>query len=86
MDDRILDLRKTIDELDQEIIRLLKERMCVSKKVGALKEKLHIPIEDQNREKEIIERLTQQVGKNLTEEQLIRIFTAVFKSSKQVQE
>ena len=85
MDDRILDLRKTIDELDQEIIRLLKERMRVSKKVGALKEKLHIPIEDQNREKEIIERLTQQVGKNLTEEQLIRIFTAVFKSSKQVQ-
>ena len=86
MDDRILDLRKTIDELDQEIIRLLKERMRVSKKVGALKEKLHIPIEDQNREKEIIERLTQQVGKNLTEEQLIRVFTAVFKSSKQVQE
>ena len=86
MDDRILDLRKTIDELDQEIIRLLKERMRVSKKVGALKEKLHIPIEDQNREKEIIERLTQQVGKNLTEEQLIRIFTVVFKSSKQVQE
>ena len=85
MDDRILDLRKTIDELDQEIIRLLKERMHISKKVGALKEKLHIPIEDQNREKEIIERLTQQVGKNLTEEQLIRIFTAVFKSSKQVQ-
>jgi len=46
---------------------------------------LDIPVEDKNRENEIIDRLTQQAGRNLSEEQLIRIFTAVFKSSKQVQ-
>ena len=50
-----------------------------------LKEKLHIPIEDKSRENEIIERLTSKAGENLSEEQLIRIFTAVFKTSKQVQ-
>ncbi len=86
MDKRIIELRKKIDDLDEQIIQLLKRRMQISKDVGSLKEKLHIPIEDKTREYEIIERLTQKAGKNLSEEQLIRIFTAVFKSSKQVQE
>ena len=85
MDERILELRQQIDDLDEEIIRFLKKRMRISKEVGKLKQELDIPVEDKNRENEIIDRLTQQAGKNLSEEQLIRIFTAVFKSSKQVQ-
>ena len=85
MDKRILELRQQIDTLDEEIIQLLMKRMDFSKKVGKLKEKLDIPVEDKNRENEIIDRLTQQAGQNLSEEQLIRIFTAVFKSSKQIQ-
>ena len=86
MDKRILQLRKEIDNLDEEIIRLLKKRMRISKEVGKLKEILDIPVEDKMREKEIIDRLNTYAGKNLSEEQLIRIFTAVFRSSKQVQE
>ena len=85
MDKRILELREQIDKLDEKIIHLLKKRMGISKQVGSLKETLHIPIEDKTRETDIIERLTQQAGANLSEEQLIRIFTAVFKSSKQIQ-
>ena len=85
MDKRILELRQKIDTLDEEIIQLLKKRMEISKEVGKLKEKLDIPVEDMGREQEIIDRLTQQAGINLSEEQLIRIFTAVFKSSKQIQ-
>ena len=85
MDKRILELRQLIDELDEDIIFLLKKRMEISKEVGRLKEELDIPVEDKNRENEIIERLTQQAGKNLSEKQLIRIFTAVFNSSKQIQ-
>ena len=86
MDKRILQLRKEIDNLDEEIIRLLKKRMRISKEVGKLKEILDMPVEDKMREKEIIDRLNTYAGKNLSEEQLIRIFTAVFRSSKQVQE
>ena len=85
MDNRILELRQQIDTLDEEIIHLLKKRMGISKEVGKLKEELDIPVEDKTRENEIIERLTHQTGQNLSEEQLIRIFTAVFKSSKQMQ-
>ena len=85
MDKRIQKLREQIDEIDEEIIQFLKKRMGISKEVGKLKDELHIPIEDKKREKEIIDRLTKIAGKNLSEKQLIRIFTAVFKSSKQFQ-
>jgi monofunctional chorismate mutase len=85
MDERIIKLREEIDAIDSKIIRLLKDRMAISKNVGKLKEALHIPVEDKTREEEIIHRLTQHAGRNLSEEQLIRIFTAVFKSSKQIQ-
>ena len=81
MDKRILALREKIDTLDEEIIQLLKKRMRISREVGKLKEKLDIPVEDKNRENEIIDRLVHQTGRNLSEEQLIRIFTAVFKSA-----
>ena len=85
MDKRILILRKEIDEIDEKIITLLKSRMDISKKVGKLKVALHIPVEDKGREEEIIQRLGELAEGDLKEEQLIRIFTAVFKSSKQIQ-
>ncbi|MBT5078817.1 MAG: chorismate mutase [Candidatus Marinimicrobia bacterium] len=85
MDKRILNLRVEIDEIDAKIITLLKSRMDVSRKVGELKAALHIPVEDKGREEEIIQRLGELADRNLKEEQLIRIFTAVFKSSKQIQ-
>jgi len=85
MDKRILNLREEIDKIDEKIITLLKSRMDVSKKVGAVKAVLHIPVEDKGRENKIIQRLGELAEGNLKEEQLIRIFTAVFKSSKQIQ-
>ena len=86
MDKRILNLREEIDKIDEKIITLLKSRMDVSKKVGELKTALHIPVEVRGREEEIIQRLGELADGNLKEEQLIKIFTAVFKSSKQIQE
>lgn len=85
MDIRILNLREEIDEIDEKLIALLKTRMDVSKKVGKLKVTLDIPVEDKEREEEIIQRLGELADGKLKEEQLIRIFAAVFKSSKQIQ-
>ena len=85
IDKRILNLRKEIDKIDEKIIALLKSRMDLSRKVGELKLTLNIPVEDKGREDEIIQRLGELADGNLKEEQLMRIFMAVFKSSKQVQ-
>ena len=85
MDVRLKKLRKEIDDIDSKILELIEQRMKVVCEVGDLKKDLEISVEDLNREKEIIQRLTSNSSKNLTEKQLIRIFSAVFKSSKQIQ-
>ncbi len=85
MDKRILNLRDEIDKIDQKIISLIKSRMAISKKVGKLKAELDIPIEDKKREDQIIQSLARLADGNLTHNQLIRIFSAMFKFSKQLQ-
>ena len=59
--------------------------MDVIRRVGQIKSELDIPIEDIKREKEIIKKLTDHSHKKLSEKQLLRIFQAVFQSSKSEQ-
>lgn len=86
MDERILEIRNKIDQIDRDIIDLLISRQELSKEIGLLKKELQIPVEDTSREQEIIDRLTHSAAGNLTEGQLVRIYKAVFTSSKQVQD
>ncbi len=85
MDKKILHLRKKLDFIDKEILVLLENRMDIIRKVGQIKSKLDIPIEDLDREKEIIKKLTNFSHNKLSDRQLIRIFKAVFQSSKNEQ-
>ena len=59
--------------------------MNIVQEVGDLKQELDISVEDLNRENEIFERLIQHSSGKLSTKQLIRIFTSVLKSSKQIQ-
>ena len=85
MDNRLKILRLEIDNIDEKILELLEKRMKVVHEVGDLKKDLDISVEDLNRENEIIDRLTSHSSGELNEKQLIRIFSAVFRSSKQIQ-
>jgi len=85
MNNRLKRLRKEIDNIDEKILDLLEKRMKIVYEVGELKQELEISVEDLNRENEIIQRLTSHSSGELTEKQLIRIFSSVFKSSKQIQ-
>jgi len=85
MDKRILQLRKELDTIDKRILILLEKRMDVIRRVGQIKSELDIPIEDIKREKEIIKKLTDHSHKKLSDKQLLRIFQAVFQSSKSEQ-
>jgi len=59
MEDKLLLLRKEIDEIDNEILKLLNKRMQVVKKVGELKSTSNAPVYRPEREKEIIKRLAE---------------------------
>ena len=62
-------MRKKIDEIDDKLLALFKERLKVSKKIGLLKKKNKIEIFDPQREQEIIDSCT----KNISEDERIYI-------------
>ncbi|MEO1924318.1 MAG: prephenate dehydratase [Nautiliaceae bacterium] len=79
------ELRKQIDSIDNEIIKLLNKRMEIVKKVGELKNTTNAPIYRPEREKEIIERLTdisKKEGGVLGKEEIEAIFLEIFAISR----
>ena len=55
-------MRIKIDEIDDKLLVLFKERLEVSKKIGLLKKKYNIKIFDPQREQEIIDNCIQNVS------------------------
>ena len=55
-------MRIKIDEIDDKLLVLFKERLEVSKKIGLLKKKHNMKIFDPQREQEIIDSCTQNVS------------------------
>ena len=50
-------LRKKIDDIDHEIVKLLEKRMDISKEIKTVKIHKNISVLDSNREKEILDRI-----------------------------
>ena len=57
-------MRKKIDEIDEKLLVLFKERLEVSKKIGLLKKKYKMEIFDPQREQEIIDGCTQNISED----------------------
>jgi len=56
--EKISSLRKRIDEIDEQILRLLKERVDVCENIGMIKREQRIPVMDRRRENELYTRVT----------------------------
>ena len=57
-------MRIKIDEIDDKLLVLFKERLEVSKKIGLLKKKYKMEIFDPQREQEIIDGCTQNISED----------------------
>ena len=57
-------MRKKIDEIDDKLLALFKERLEVSKKIGLLKKKYKMEIFDPQREQKIIDGCTQNISED----------------------
>lgn len=86
MSDKIFKYRKKIDEIDNKIINLLSKRLFNVQKIGELKQQLGIPIGNNTREKEILERLYRMTGDSLSSSQIDLIFNTIFKVAKEIQQ
>ena len=51
------DLRRRIDELDRQLVKLLNERSRCALEIGKLKQEQHLPLYQPDREKEVLEML-----------------------------
>jgi chorismate mutase len=58
----IKQLRKEIDEVDEQILRSLSKRTEICKSIGLVKEKYGIPVQDFPRENDVYERMRKRAA------------------------
>ncbi|GEM_PF-170711 len=79
-------LRKSIDEVDGEILNLLSKRKDMVKEIAKLKDELNIPIFDKKREEEILSNLSKKAKElGLNSDSVSNIFSAIFQHSRNEQ-
>jgi chorismate mutase/prephenate dehydratase len=79
------ELRRAIDALDDDLVRLLNERARLSREVGALKQNSEARVFVPEREAEVIERVKRANRGPLTDDHLRAIYREVLSSSRELQ-
>ena len=85
LDNRIKDFRRKIDRLDDQLIDIIVERLSLTLDIGEIKEEINLNITDNNREQEIINRMTQRLNGRLNPKEIEKIFNLIFQISKKIQ-
>ena len=84
--DRIIqDWRKKIDEIDEQLVRLLNERSRCAVEVGKLKRAAQLPLYQPEREKEILSRVTQVNPGPLPDTAVRRLFERILDEARAVE-
>lgn len=78
----IVKLRKLIDEIDKEILKLLEKRFDLAKKILEEKIKKGLKLTDKKREEEIVNLLKRQISNLVFENLIEKIYPEIFEFSK----
>ena len=81
----IIRIRKSIDDVDDQVIKLLLERFQLVEEIAYLKRSMSIPISDDEREKVIHNKITESVGTTKYLSYIIKIFRTILSNSKDFQ-
>src|SRR4051812_28236706 len=80
------DLRQDIDRVDEVIVRLLNERARVACEIGQLKKVLGVPVYQPDREKQVIEHVSQVAADGLLEPKAIaRLFERIIDEARRLE-
>jgi chorismate mutase len=83
---KIEEIRKHVDDIDENIIALLNQRKQLVMEIGTEKKSGNKPIVDLRREKQVISKLRRQAKENGLDEDFIEsLFKIIIKNSRQVQ-
>jgi len=83
--ENIKNFRDQINNIDNKLMELLVKRFSVASKIGEIKSINKLKINDENREDEIIDRLSKEYIGALNKNQIISIYNPIFSISKQIQ-
>ncbi|MFH1402801.1 MAG: chorismate mutase [Candidatus Altiarchaeota archaeon] len=79
----IEDLRKKIDSMDDKILGMIEERVDLAKRIGIVKRKKNLPIEDADREGEVLARMARKT--RLKKDFVRKIFEDIISYCREVQ-
>jgi chorismate mutase/prephenate dehydratase len=84
---QLKELRDQVDIIDASIVKLLKERVEVSRKIGTVKKKTKMDVYDPQRESEILSMMEKRASKlDLKKVDLVEIYRQILLMSRKVQE
>jgi monofunctional chorismate mutase len=82
VEEQIVELRKRVDEIDQQIVELLNQRAEIVLKIRRLKSENQLPLYDPEREEEIFEKVTSVNAGPLYDDSLREIYERILQCMK----
>lgn len=73
----ISDWRKKIDELDEQIVRLINQRAEAAQAIGKLKQKSSLPVYEPQREKDVFEHVRHSNPGPLSNTEIVDIYERI---------
>jgi len=78
-------LRDAIDEIDVQILELVNRRLLIARRIGELKQRSGLPVEDRLREREVLQRLQKQNKGPLAPDALNSLFRVLMAAGRGIQ-
>lgn len=78
-------LRKQIDEVDSEIVRLLNLRCALSREAGILKTRANLPIIDSRREEQVLRSVCLRSADDADNDSISAIYSVIIRVSRDLQ-
>lgn len=79
------DLRREIDRLDGELLRIFNQRANLALQIGELKKTAGLPVYDPGREKRIFQRMKEENPGPLDDQAIVRLFERVIDESRRLE-
>lgn len=77
--------REQINQIDQQLVKLLQQRFAVTDEVGQIKKQAGIPVLDATREALILDKVAQSVADDQMKEIIVRLYQHIMAESRQQQ-
>ena len=79
------EIRKRIDEIDRQLLKIFNERADLALQIGEIKKELGLPVYDPAREKRIFEAMQAANPGPLDDDAIVRMFERVIDESRRLE-